>query len=181
MSAPDALAIALWPVSIALLLIAWNFRSKRGVWQAAIGALAYGWLFVLIRVSLIGVDSLWLIADVIVGMMLAGGSCLVGWYVGWDVISSWGRGVLGLFGVALLGFGSQLLVGDFLLPRLTAQGVVETLHVETRGREPAKYVVVINKQEFSATTSLHSTLRVGERVRVEAGRGSNYIYKLERE
>jgi hypothetical protein len=73
-----------------------------------------------------------------------------------------------------------VLISDHVLERQAVDGVVRQLRVQDTAKGPNEHLVTIGNETFKATTRLYATLRQGERVRASIGRGSGYIYAIEK-
>jgi hypothetical protein len=82
-----------------------------------------------------------------------------------------------LFGVSAVWISGSTVFTDFAQPRLVLEGRAENLR--TPGRRHRGYLVDIAGQTVEATTPVYERLKFKPYVRVEVGRGSNYIYRIE--
>jgi hypothetical protein len=182
----DLIAIAFWPAVLSFAY--WGWRCGEGTRARA---LAWGAASVLVVGGYAGAmafetGSLWILFDFSLGLVLFGGLLLVAIYAYWTDFPWWSRILFGGLGLAFLAMGVGFLASDYLLPRQVVEGTVESLVIRpgdigSRGyRYPNQPLVEINGQFYKATTRLYSTLRVGEQVRAEIGRGSKFIFRLER-
>jgi hypothetical protein len=87
--------------------------------------------------------------------------------------------LFGLGGPFLLFFGANVLVQDYALNRLVVEGIVGRLEGETWSQRAPEYQVTIETKIFWATPRTFETLKVGDRVRAEVGKGSQYIFNIE--
>ena len=87
--------------------------------------------------------------------------------------------VCALLGPALLIFGSNVLMQDYALSRLAIEGTVSRLNVEMWSKRAPEYQVTIETRRFWATPPIFEALQVGDRVRAEVGKGSQYIFRIE--
>jgi hypothetical protein len=178
MTVLDVVAVAFWPVVLGLLLLAWANRSDMSLVAVVSAALIV--LAGIIYISFAGIASLSVLFAQHVGLILGGAFFVWATYVARHKLSLTARAGIGLFGLALIGIAGAQLVGDYLLPRQVVQGAIDRLHAFGHSKGPDSYEVSIDGKLYPATTRLYDTLRPGERVRVEIGRGSGYIYRLER-
>jgi hypothetical protein len=83
-----------------------------------------------------------------------------------------------LFGSALAWFAGRMLVLDFFTQRLVIEGRVDAVRRST-GRS-AEYLVEIAGRTVKVTAPIYERLKeFRPTVRVEVGRGSNYVYEIE--
>ena len=178
----DVAAIAFWPLVLVLVVLAWWWRSNKEA--CTILAVAAAAVFVVgpLHLLVFDVGSLWVLHDVHLGAALFGGSILLAVYRGPGEVGSmalWKRLGSALFVVAMLVYGILVPIQDFFLPRRIVDGNVTLLNVYHH-IGPNEYAVRIGDTMVETTTRLFYTLRLGEHVRAEVGRGSNYIYRLDR-
>lgn len=84
-------------------------------------------------------------------------------------------GMLG--GAALVVWMGSILTQDFFQSPIVLEGRVENLR--TRGRHNSEYVADIASRTVKVTTPVYERLKFLPVVRVEVGRGSDYVYKIE--
>jgi hypothetical protein len=84
-------------------------------------------------------------------------------------------GVLG--GAALSIWMGTVLIQDFFQPPIVLEGRVQNLR--TRGRHNSEYIADIAGRTVKVTTPVYDRLKFLPVVRVEVGRGSNYVYAIE--
>jgi len=130
-------------------------------------------------------ESLALLFDSYFAFVVVGAFCCAAffpvYFSRWTVASRPGVLILcALLGPALLFFGSNVLIQDYALTRLVVEGAVSRLSVEKVSRRATEYQVTIETKRFWTTPLLFETLHVGDRVRAEIGKGSQYTFKLER-
>jgi hypothetical protein len=128
-------------------------------------------------------QSLVLLFDFYFAFVVAGAFLCFAFYrvyfSSWPVASKPGVLIIcALLGPFLLFFGSNVLIQDYVLSRLVIEGTVSRLDGVT---SPApEYQVTIETRRFWATPPVYGTLRVGDRVRAEVGKGSQYTFRIER-
>jgi|GEM_PF-667950 len=83
-----------------------------------------------------------------------------------------------LFGVVLLWLSANTLYSDYAEPRLVLEGQVHNVR-EKRGYRNVEYLAEIGGHTVNATTPVFERLKSEPYVRVEVGRGSNYIFNIE--
>jgi hypothetical protein len=100
-------------------------------------------------------------------------------YYGLPVASRETLAVIGavLAGTLLAGWSGITLYSDFAQPRLVLEGRAQNLR--SGGRRSAAYRVDIAGRTVMATTRDFERLKLTPHVRVEVGRGSDYIYEIE--
>jgi len=79
--------------------------------------------------------------------------------------------------------GAWLLVTDFMLAREHVVGTVEHVHITTSAR-PTRYwrryyEVQVDRRRYSAIGDVYRDLHVGDRVRMQFGKGSRKIFRIE--
>jgi hypothetical protein len=181
----DWLPILLWPVALlyALLcaLIVPRFVKKLNSVPTLILALPA----IAIEKYLLdnSSQSLALLFDFYFAYVVVGAFCCFTffrvYFSKWTVASRPGVLILcALLGPFSLFFGLNVLIQDHVLSRLVIEGTVSRLNVETLSAP--EYQVTIETRRFWATPQTFETLNVGDRVRAEVGKGSRYIYRIER-
>ena len=73
---------------------------------------------------------------------------------------------------------ASTLYGDYAEPRLVLEGQVHNVRAE-HGYRSVKYLADIDGHTVNATTPVFERLKSEPYVRVEVGRGSNYIFDIE--
>jgi len=82
-----------------------------------------------------------------------------------------------LGGAALAVVMGTILIQDFFQSSIVLEGRVQ--NVRTRGRHNSEYVADIAGRTVKVTTPVYDRLKFLPVVRVEVGRGSNYVYTIE--
>jgi len=82
-----------------------------------------------------------------------------------------------LGGVALVVWIGTVLIQDFFQSPIVLEGRVQNLR--TRGRHNSEYVADIAGRTVKVTTPVYERLKFLPVVRVEVGRGSDYVYRVE--
>ena len=82
-----------------------------------------------------------------------------------------------LAGSALAVLMGMILIQDFFHSPIVLEGRVQ--NVRTRGRHNSEYVADIAGRTVKVTTPVYDRLKFLPVVRVEVGRGSNYVYAIE--
>jgi hypothetical protein len=185
----DWFPILLWPAVLfyallctPIVLMAVRNSTRR---QYAAAVLAIPAIFLEKYLMTHSSESLALLFDSYFAFTVAGALCCVAFFLvyfsKWTVASRMGSMILfGLLGPALLFFGSNVLIQDYALSRLVIEGTVSRLNVETWSKKAAEYQVTIETRRFWATPQTFEALNVGDHVRAEIGRGSQYIFRIER-
>jgi hypothetical protein len=83
-----------------------------------------------------------------------------------------------LFFAFLIWTSASTLYGDYAEPRLVLEGQVHNVR-EERGYRTVKYLADIGGHTVNVTTPIFEHLKSKPYVRVEVGRGSNYIFDIE--
>jgi hypothetical protein len=188
MSVWDWFPTWLWPITFlyALLgaLIVLRITKNSNARQTLAGALAFP--AILIEGYLIhdSSQSLMLLFDFYFGFVVAGACACLGFFLvyfsKWTVASRPGALTLfGLIGPALLFYGANALIQDYALTRLVVEGTVGGLDVVSWSRRAPEYQVTIGIKTFWTTPRTFKALKVGDHIRAEVGRGSQYIFKIE--
>ena len=186
MTTAEFIAACLWPLAglFALLLAVVRDKAvRRYVSKAAIG-------FALFYITLWGFypySSLTAMVDSYIFFGLLGlvvlGHGYFKWrqdrYYGLPVASKETLSVVGAFLVGGLLFGgcAKTLFADFAQPRLVLEGRAQD--AQRAGSRHAGYLVNIAGRTVKATTPDYERLKLTPYVRVEVGRGSNYIFNIE--
>lgn len=181
MTVADLIAAAFWPVTGSLFLVAWAFRRNRTIFEISLVVASIIVIAGITALIIFDITSLWVLLDLYIGAIFFGVLCLFALYVIWSKGSRWARLVLGFAGLASLGGGTYHFIADYVMARQIVQGTVQLLHVFWHSKGANEHVVKINDQFYAVTTQMYETLRVGDSVRAEIGRGSGYIYRIERE
>jgi hypothetical protein len=190
--------IAFWPLLLSLAFLAFKFHSNRMA-VVSCSLLLIAIIFAAIMHDLAqGTTSLAALHDFeIAQLIISGGFFILFVSMAYDfVLNKWpkDRRFLGVFviAVALLSFAGIVsatasLFQDLALPSYTVEGEITFLARKGRselGRTNWKYVgpniVQIGDVQLQASTGLYYKLRLGQHVRVEASRGSDFIRRLER-
>lgn len=186
MTTAEFIAACFWPLAALFALLLTGVRDqvlRRYFLKAAAGfALLYFGLWVLYPES-----SIAAMVDLYIFAGLAGlasiGYGYIRWrqdrYYGLPVASKETLAVIGLVlgGPVLAGWSGVTLYSDFAQPRLVLEGRAE--NVRSTGRRHRDYLADIAGQTVKATTPVYERLKFKPYVRVEVGRGSNYIYRIE--
>src|SRR5262245_34036508 len=176
----DLIAIAFWPVVLAVIWRAWRLRADPASCAVPLSAAAILVGAAVIATLVFDIVSLWVLFDIYAGMILFGGLCLFALYARWSAFPAWKRIFIGLFSLALIGVGAAVLAADHVMARQIVVGSIDRLFIHHTALGLNEYNVSIDGRLYKATTRLYATLRVGEYVRAEVGRGSGFIYRLER-
>ena len=82
-----------------------------------------------------------------------------------------------LAGSALAVIMGMILIQDFFQSPIVLEGRVQ--NVRTRGRHNSEYVADIAGHTVKVTTPVYDRLKFLPVVRVEVGRGSDYVYRIQ--
>jgi hypothetical protein len=78
-------------------------------------------------------------------------------------------------------WGAVTLLRDHLEDRKFLSGSVSaTRDVLSSRRGPTEYKITVGIDEINLTSRMAPTIRIGDRIRAEIGRGSHYAYKIEK-
>jgi hypothetical protein len=176
----DTLAMAFWPTVAGLVLAGWLGRANPNVlvatWVPAPLLAVAG----MVHTSIHDIATPVVLLDIFIGMLLFGALCLWAVYRCGSRLTTVRRLGLGLFGLAMIGYGGQMLIGDYAMERQVVEGEVRLLRVQENQDMPSEYHAMIGNGTFKVTTRLYAVLRVGDHVRATVGRGSGYVYAVER-
>ena len=181
MTGADFTAACFWPlVGIFALLL--KLVREPDVWRWIAGiAGVVGVLYFILWIGY-GESSLVGVVDFYVFGMIGGGALI--WFgiaklrhPSPDPKQQWRAGVGILLGVFFaLALGSVLL-RDFTWPRIVLEGRVANLRKQ--GYRHTSYYADIAGRTVKVTIPVYERLKFLPVVRVEVGRGSNYVYKIE--
>jgi multisubunit Na+/H+ antiporter MnhB subunit len=185
MSFAEFIAACFWPIVIlfGLLLAMTRDHALRQYFTiAAIVMFFFYFAFALVGAnsSIIAVIDLYVLAGVL-GLLVLGYG-----YNRWghdkpgapSSLKEKGAGVgLVVIGAGMVWISGSTLFPDFAEPRLVLEGRVQ--NVRTRGRHNNEYVADIAGRTVKVTTPVYDRLKFLPVVRVEVGRGSNYVYTIE--
>ena len=186
MTTADFIAVCFWPLVglfIVLLTGARDPGLRRYISKAAVGVafLYFGlWAFDP-QGSIIAVIDSYILFGLL--GLAAIGYGYIKWrqdrYYGLPLASKETLTVTGyaLVGVLLAGWSGTTLFSDFARPRLILEGRAQD--ARSSGRRSNGYLVNIAGRTVKATTPDYERLKLTPYVRVEIGRGSDYIYRLE--
>jgi len=178
----------LWPITFlyALLcaLIVPRIAKNSNARQGLAGALAFPAILVEGYLIHDSSQSLMLLFDFYFGFVVGGTCACLGFFLvyfsKWTVASRPGALILfGLIGPALLFYGANTLIQDYALTRLVVEGTVGGLDVVRWSRRASEYQVTIGTKIFWTTPRTFEALEVGDHIRAEVGKGSQYIFKIE--
>jgi hypothetical protein len=186
MTTAEFIAACFWPLAGLLGLLLRRVRDpalRRYVSKAAAGfALLYFGLWVLYpQSSIVAMVDFYIFAGLL-GLASIGYG-YIRWrqdrYYGLPVASKETLAVIGsvLAGALLAGWSGATLYSDFAQPRLVLEGRAENLR--SGGRWTAAYLADVAGRTVKATTPDFERLKLTSDVRVEVGRGSNYIFRIE--
>lgn len=180
MTTADFIAGCFWPIAIAFALLLNKVRQpdlRRWLGRCALGV---GFLYLVLwfffrRESLVAiVDQFILIVVVGVALIWFGAKS--------ELLSSDPRSRLKRYGfiavgVALTLIAGTILVQDFVMPRVVLEGRVE--NVRSLGGRAREYGAEIAGRTVKATTPVYERMKFKPYVRVEVGRGSDYIFRID--
>ena len=143
MSLVDLIAIAFWPVILAILWRAWRLRADPASYAVPLCAAAILVGAAVIVTLVFDIVSLWVLFDIYAGMVLFGGLCLFALYARWAAFSVWKHIFIGLFSLALIGVGAAVLAADHVMPRQIIDGSIDRLFIHHTALGPNEYNVSI--------------------------------------
>lgn len=179
MTTADFIAGCFWPIAIGFALLLRRLQQPDLRRWLGRGALGVGCLYLVLwlffkRESLVAiVDQFILMAVVGVGLLWFGVKSKL---LSRDPKSRMKRYGFVVFGVVLMSVSGTVLFLDFVRPRIVLEGRVQ--NVRTQGKY-SEYVASIAGRTVKATTPVYERLKLLPYARVEVGRGSDYIYKIE--
>ena len=95
----------------------------------------------------------------------------------------WQRTIGAIFGLGMgLGviyWGASTMIGDYALDREQLDGVITRAGTYKAKHRPRDYWVEIDGRRVYVLEQIHRTLRAGQRVRAEIGKGSNTAFVIE--
>lgn len=181
MTQADFIAACFWPIVIVLTCLLFTVRNPK-MWRLLARATACVAVLYSLLWMLYGESSLLAVIDgYILGVV---GGIAVLW-TGLRALSgrpTYMTSKKMMFGSIILAavivaWCSYSLFGDFSSSRLVLEGRVQ--RVWSDGRGSRNHYATIAGQKVRATTPVHERLKLLPIVRVEVGRGSNYIYEIE--
>ena len=185
MTTADFIAACFWPFVVLATLVLLKVRRTEAFPFVLKIVVAVG-LAYFVLVLFFDKSSIIAVNDMHVGVALAG-LAVVGSQLRVAIPQgSWRDKAIGfgkmiaivLFGSLMTWFFGRMLFLDFCTSRLVVEGRVHYVGM-TAGRR-ADYIAVIAGQTVKLTTPLYERLRKFRPVvRVEVGRGSNYVYEIE--
>ena len=186
MTTAEFIAACFWPLAGLFVLLLTGVRDevpRRYVSKTAAGitVLYFGLWLLDPQSSIITVVNFYIFFG-LVGLAAIGAGYLK-WrqdrYYGLPLASKDTLTVIGSFlvGALLVGVSGTTLFSDFAQPRLFLEGRAQD--ARSPGRRGIGYRVDIAGRTVKATTPDYERLKLAPRVRVEVGRGSDYIYRIE--
>ncbi|MDB5579526.1 MAG: hypothetical protein JWR80_4702 [Bradyrhizobium sp.] len=186
MTTAEFIAACFWPLAGLFALLLAGVRDpalRRYVVKAAAGfAILYFGLWVFDpQSSIIAMVDFYILFGLLGLAALGHGT--IKWrqdrYYGFPIASKETLTVIGSFlvGALLVGVSGTTLFSDFAQPRLILEG--RALDARSSGRRSTGYRVNIAGRTVKATTPDYERLKLKPYVRVEVGRGSDYIYRIE--
>jgi hypothetical protein len=187
MSVLEWIAVLIWPVALLLALTAAFLISKYGrqsrIGQAAVVSGLIGLVAVMYVLAAAYNHSLIFLFDAYLGTALAGLCLLGGAVFVWNSKVQVRKRASTIFlmvsaGVVLTYIGAGVLYADYFTPRRVVEGIVTNLHVERCTKCAATLYADIDGKAEKLTVPLFQSLKTGDHVRVESGRGSEYVFSL---
>jgi hypothetical protein len=185
MTSAEFIAVCFWPIVILFGVLLVTVRDdvllRSVVWSGgAIGMLYFGlWVF-FAHSSIIAIVDAYLFAGVI-GFIFFGYGCLgLGRRkpgVAAQLKERLANVCVLLLGAGLVWMSVSTLFLDFFRPHLVVEGRVDMLR--TSGRRHPDYLADIAGRTVKVTTPVYERLKFKPYVRMEVGRGSNYVYAIE--
>jgi hypothetical protein len=180
----DVVAPLCWPVvALGVLFGVGLARVKDRLGQGprqVLGILVIAMVLVpLLLIIFEGNESLVMLADVDLLLLLLGGAAVWLAHRRWRVDAALRTFAFVFFGAAMIGFGGWSLIGDFLLPPDQFVGRITYASHRFRIKGPDEYRVWIDGMSFKTTAQVYGSVHTGERVRAEIGAGSRFILHAE--
>jgi hypothetical protein len=181
MTTADFLAACFWPLVILFAVLLNTVRDP--VLLRWIGSIIGSFIALCVILwvaygpsSLVGVVDFYLFLFILgLGLIWVG---LQEWYFFRPVSKSILKACTAtLGGVTLAVLMGTILIQDFFQSPIVLEGRVQNLR--TRGRHNSEYVADIAGRTVKVTTPVYDRLKFLPVVRVEVGRGSNYVYEIE--
>jgi hypothetical protein len=181
MTTADFLAACFWPLVILFAVLLNTVRDP--VLLRWIGSIIGSFIALCVILwvaygpsSLVGVVDFYLFLFILgLGLIWLG---LQEWYFFRSISKSILKACTAMLGGAALAvLMGTILIQDFFQSPIVLEGRVQNLR--TRGRHNSEYVADIAGRTVKVTTPVYDRLKFLPVVRVEVGRGSNYVYAIE--
>jgi hypothetical protein len=181
MTTADFIAACFWPLIILFAVLLSVLRDSvllRSIGLVAVlSGLGYGMLWVVYgRSSMVAIVDWYL-------FLLALGLGLVWWGLReWYLFRSIPKSTLKacaavLGGAAVVFFVGEVLIKDFFQPPIVLEGRVQ--NVRDKGTRHVEHLADVSGRTVKVTTPVYERLKFLPVVRVEVGRGSDYVYGIE--
>ncbi|MFK4511520.1 hypothetical protein LPJ38_05330 [Bradyrhizobium daqingense] len=186
MTTAEFIAACVWPSVLVCAFALLKARNTAAFPYVGKIVFALGLTYIVLlplydKSSIIAVNDLHIFM-VVMGLMTAGAPL---WqlplYGSWrDKAKALGSTILiAVLGCGVAWYAGRMLFLDHLTPRIVIEGLVERAW-RSSGSRKADYLVRIANETVKTTEPLYERLQKGRsRVRVEVGRGSNYVYDIE--
>ena len=181
MTTADFVAACFWPLVILFTVLLNTVRDRALLQSIGLYAALAGTIYVILwgaygRSSMVAVVDWYLFLVVLgVGLVWFG---LREWYLFRSIPKSTLKACAAVLGgTALVSFMGKILIHDFFQSPIVLEGRV--LNVRERGTRQTEYVADIAGRTVKVTTPVYDRLKFLPVVRVEVGRGSNYVYTIE--
>ena len=180
MTTADFLAVCFWPLVILFAVLLKTVRDP--VLLRWIGAIIGPFIALCVILwvaygpsSLVGVVDFYLFLFIVgLGLIWLG---LQEWQFFRPVSKSILKACAAMLGgAALAALMGTILIQDFFQSPIVLEGRVQ--NVRTQGRRNSEYVADIAGRTVKVTTPVYERLKFLPVVRVEVGRGSNYVYEI---
>jgi hypothetical protein len=181
MTTADFIAACFWPLVILLAVLRIAVRDPALSRSIGLVAVVCGLSYIMLWV-IYGRSSMVAIIDwYLVLLVLGFGLVWWGWRE-WYLFRSIPKSTLKacaavLGGVAVVFLTGKILIQDFFQSPIVLEGRVH--NVRGRGSRHVEYVADIAGRTVKVTTPVYERLKFLPVVRVEVGRGSDYVYRIE--
>jgi hypothetical protein len=185
MTTAEFIAACFWPFVVIAVLILLKVRNTDVSWFVAWPVVAIGIIYAILLIfydksSMIAVNDVH-IGGVVLGLAIVCHRLLVLDLQGSlkDKMKALGVMILGIvLGSGLAWITGRMLYLDYFSPRLVIEGRIDK--PRTSGGRRTNYLVDIGGRTVKVTTPLYERLeKFRPMVRVEVGRGSDYVYDIE--
>jgi hypothetical protein len=181
MTTADFVAACFWPLVILFAVLLNTVRDPvllRSIGLVAVlFGLSYGMLWVVYgRSSMVAIVDWYLFLFALGFELVYWG--LREWHLFRSIPKSTLRACAAVFGgVALIFFMGKILIQDFFQPPIVLEGRVR--NVRGQGARHVEHLADIAGRTVKVTTPVYERLKFLPVVRMEVGRGSDYVYRIE--
>jgi hypothetical protein len=181
MTTADFVAACFWPLVIFFTVLLNTVRDPVVCRSVGLYAALSGTIYVILwgaygRSSMVAVVD-WYLFLVVLGVGLVWWG-LREWYLFRSIPKSTLKAcAAAIGGAAVTFFVGKILIQDFCQPTIVLEGRVR--NVREQGKRPVGYLADVAGRTVKVTTPVYERLKFLPIVRMEVGRGSNYVYQIE--